>query len=109
MVWSAVTPTLKYTDIGSPLPIERATLKSITLVATAVAVNACASDSFKKASETIIQLQNKNASLKMQNNDLRVALTKLVEICDNTNQKDVSEIWWFRIGLAKEALTIPPV
>ena len=47
--------------------------------------------------EMIIDLQDKNAKL-------RLGLGKLLEICDNTKQKEVSELWHFRIGLAKQML-----
>lgn len=51
-------------------------------------------DSHKKATEMIIDLQNKNAKL-------RIALLKLTNLCDNTKQHLVSEVWQQRIGYAK--------
>ena len=49
----------------------------------------------KRASEIIIELQDKNASLRM-------GLGKLLKICDNTKQHLVSEAWMQQIGYAKE-------
>ena len=54
-------------------------------------------DSHKKATQMIIELQNKNTNL-------RIALTKLIALCDNTKQDQVSEIWQQMIGYAKEIL-----
>ena len=52
-------------------------------------------DSHKKATEIIIDLQNKNAKL-------RIGLCKLLKMCDNYKMQDVSEIWWQQIGFAKQ-------
>lgn len=52
-------------------------------------------DSFKRATEMIIELQNKNAKLRM-------GLGKLLKICENTKQHLVSEVWQQQIGYAKQ-------
>lgn len=54
-------------------------------------------DSHKKASKMIQDLQNKNATL-------RLALGKLLRLCENTKMQDVSETWWHFMGVAKEAM-----
>ncbi len=52
-------------------------------------------DSHKKATEIIIDLQNKNAKL-------RIGLGKLIQICENTKMQNVSEVWKQQIGFAKQ-------
>lgn len=42
--------------------------------------------------------------LSQKNRNLRRALNKLIELCNVSNQEQVSEIWNQRIGFAKEAL-----
>jgi uncharacterized protein YjbJ (UPF0337 family) len=37
--------------------------------------------------------------------NLKDAVKKLIEICDNTEQQKVSEIWQQRIGVVKEVMT----
>ena len=54
-------------------------------------------DSHKRSTQMIIELQNKNANLKL-------ALLKLTTLCDNTKQHLVGEIWQQQIGYAKEIL-----
>ena len=54
-------------------------------------------DSFKKSSEMIVALQNKNAKL-------RFAILKLTTLCDNTKQHLVSETWAQQIGYAKQII-----
>ncbi len=54
-------------------------------------------DSFKRASDMIIKLQDKNAKL-------RFALLKLTTLCENTKQHLVSEIWMQQIGYAKQII-----
>lgn len=49
----------------------------------------------KRASDIIIELQNKNAKLRM-------GLGKLLNICDNTKQHLVNEVWQQQIGYAKQ-------
>lgn len=49
----------------------------------------------KRASEIIIELQNKNANLRM-------GLGKLLKICEDTKQHLVSEVWAQQIGFAKQ-------
>lgn len=49
----------------------------------------------KRASEIIIDLQNKNANLRM-------GLGKLLKICENTKQHLVSEVWQQQIGISRE-------
>ena len=51
----------------------------------------------KTASQYIVELQNKNA-------ELRLALGKLLKLCENTKMQDQSETWWHMIGVAKEAM-----
>lgn len=51
----------------------------------------------KRASDMIIELQNKNATL-------RLALGKLLKLCENTKMQDQSETWWHMMGVAKEAM-----
>ncbi len=52
-------------------------------------------DSFKRATEMIIKLQDKNASL-------RFGLGTLLKICIDTNMHNESEVWQQNIGIAKE-------
>lgn len=52
----------------------------------------------KSASQMIIELQDKNATL-------RLALGKLLNLCENTKMQDESEIWQQMMGISKEALT----
>lgn len=52
----------------------------------------------KKASEIIIELQNKNANLRM-------GLGKLLKICEDTKQHLVSPVWMQQIGFAKQMFT----
>jgi hypothetical protein len=52
-------------------------------------------ESEKKATEMIIELQNKNAKLRM-------GLGKLLKICENTKQHLVSEVWQQQIGYANQ-------
>jgi hypothetical protein len=52
-------------------------------------------DSHKKATKIIIDLQNKNAKL-------RLGLGKLLQICENTKMENVSEVWQQQIGFAKQ-------
>lgn len=54
-------------------------------------------NSTDRASQMIIDLQNKNA-------ELRIALLKLITLCDNTKQHLVSEIWQQQIGYAKNII-----
>jgi len=54
-------------------------------------------DSFKKASNIIINLQNKNASLRM-------ALLNIISLCDDTKQHLESEIWFQKIAFAKQII-----
>ena len=49
----------------------------------------------QKATQMIIDLQDKNAKL-------RFGLGKLLAICDNTNQRLISEVWQQKIGIAKQ-------
>lgn len=49
----------------------------------------------KTSSEYIIELQDKNAKL-------RLGLGKLLNICFNTKQHHVSEVWKQQIGFAKQ-------
>ena len=51
----------------------------------------------KRASDMILELQNKNATL-------RLALGKLLKLCENTKMQDQSETWWHMMGVAKEAM-----
>ena len=51
----------------------------------------------KSASQMIIDLQDKNAKL-------RVAILKLTTLCDRTKQHLVSEIWEQQIGYAKQII-----
>lgn len=51
----------------------------------------------KTASQMIIELQNKNATL-------RLALGKLTQLCKNTRMQERDEIWNHYIGLAIEAM-----
>jgi len=51
----------------------------------------------KTASQYIVELQNKNA-------ELRLALGKLLQICKNTKMNEQSESWNHFIGLAQEAM-----
>lgn len=44
------------------------------------------------------------SELSQRNRNLKRALNKLIELCDNTKQHNVSEIWFQRIGFAKEIL-----
>ena len=52
-------------------------------------------DSFKKASRMIIELQDKNAKL-------RLGLGKLLKICLNTKMQNESPVWMQQIGFAKQ-------
>jgi len=52
-------------------------------------------NSHQKATRMIIELQNKNA-------ELRMGLGKLLKICQDTNMQDESEIWAQQIGFAKQ-------
>ena len=51
----------------------------------------------KRASDMIIELQNKNATL-------RLALGKLLKLCENIKMQEQSETWRHMIGVAKEAM-----
>ena len=42
--------------------------------------------------------------LSKRNRNLRRALNKLIELCDNTKMQNESEIWMQRIGFAKQML-----
>ena len=55
-------------------------------------------DTYKTSTKTIIDLQNKNAKLRM-------GLVKLLKMCDNYKMQDVSVIWWQQIGFAKQMLS----
>lgn len=44
------------------------------------------------------------SELGQKNRNLRRALNKLIELCDNTKQQYVSEVWAQRIGFAKQML-----
>ena len=44
------------------------------------------------------------SELSQKNRNLRRALNKLIELCDNTKQQYASEIWAQRIGFAKQML-----
>lgn len=52
-------------------------------------------NSHQKATRMIIELQDKNAKL-------RLGLGKLLAICENTNMQNQSEIWQQQIGFAKQ-------
>lgn len=52
-------------------------------------------DSFKKSTKMIIELQDKNAKL-------RLGLGKLLKICLNTKMQNESEVWMQQIGFAKQ-------
>jgi hypothetical protein len=52
----------------------------------------------KTASQMIIELQNKNATL-------RLALGKLTQLCKNTRMQEQDEIWAHYIGVAIEAMS----
>jgi hypothetical protein len=52
-------------------------------------------DSHKKATKMIIDLQNKNAKL-------RIGFGKLLQICENTKMQNVSEGWMQHIVFAKK-------
>lgn len=54
-------------------------------------------DSFKKATNMIVELQNKNC-------ELRMALINLITLCDNTKQHLESEIWFQKIAYAKQII-----
>lgn len=43
--------------------------------------------------------------LYQKNRNLRRGLNKLIELCDNTEQQNVSEIWAQRIGFAKQMIS----
>lgn len=51
----------------------------------------------KRASDMIIELQNKNGTL-------RLALGQLLKLCENTKMQDQSETWRHMIGVAKKAM-----
>lgn len=51
----------------------------------------------KTASQMIIELQDKNATL-------RLALGKLTQLCKNTRMQERDEIWAHYVGLAQEAM-----
>ena len=51
----------------------------------------------KTASQMIMELQDKNAKL-------RLGLGKLLQLCINTKMKDESEIWGHYIGLAQQMM-----
>ena len=42
--------------------------------------------------------------LSQKNRNLRRALNKLIELCDNTKMQNESEVWMQRIGFAKQML-----
>ena len=52
-------------------------------------------NSHQKATRMIMELQDKNAKL-------RLGLGKLLSICENTNMQKESEIWKQQIGFAKQ-------
>jgi hypothetical protein len=52
-------------------------------------------DTFKKSTEMIIDLQNKNAKL-------RLGLGKLLEICFNCKMQNESQVWMQQMGFAKQ-------
>lgn len=53
----------------------------------------------KRASQMIIELQDKNATL-------RLALGKLLQLCKNTKKQDEDEIWRHYMGVAQEAMNM---
>jgi hypothetical protein len=44
------------------------------------------------------------SELSQKNRNLRRALNKLIELCDNTKQQNAGEVWMQRIGFAKQML-----
>lgn len=52
-------------------------------------------DSHKKATQMIMNLQDRNAKL-------RLGLGKLLKICKNCNLQNQSEIWQQQIGFAQQ-------
>jgi len=54
-------------------------------------------DSFQRASENITRLQDEKMTL-------RLALGKLLSLCENTKMQDKNETWHHFMGVAKEAL-----
>jgi hypothetical protein len=54
-------------------------------------------DSHKKATKMIIKLQDKNAIL-------RLALLKIITLCNTTKQHLVSEDWKLNIEFAKDVI-----
>jgi len=52
----------------------------------------------KTATQMIIELQDKNSTL-------RLALGKLIKICTDSEMQNVSEVWQQQIGYAKEVFT----
>ena len=49
-------------------------------------------------------MSNLLASFLKKNRNLRRALNKLIELCDNTKQQNASEVWMQRIGFVKQML-----
>lgn len=56
-----------------------------------------AHESEKKASQMIIDLQNKNAKL-------RLGLGKLLQLCKNTKMNQQNEVWEHYMGLAQQMM-----
>ena len=56
---------------------------------------------FKDNTKSDSQLVNE---LSQKNRNLRRALNKLIELCDNSKQQNASEVWIQRIGFAKHIL-----
>jgi hypothetical protein len=54
-------------------------------------------DSFARATQMIVKLQDKNAKL-------RIAVLKLTTLCDNTQQHLVSDAWAQQIAFAKQII-----
>ncbi len=54
-------------------------------------------ESDKKASQMIIDLQDKNAKLRM-------GLGKLLQLCKNTDMQKESSTWYHFIGLAQQMM-----